>query len=169
MWNRVLFSVTETEYGQIFVYATMMIIGLPGKFEKLKVGVTGKLTLNHSANLVVIVVGHLCRKQLPPSVLLISNLAIADFIFLCHLLGWFLRILTQNDPKEPIWRSTNSIIKMEIKPILKILNIDSQFSTSNCLSNYQVEGFQIELDYFREALLILTVSLRAGTPVPKAS
>ena len=54
-----------------------------------------------SANLVVIVVGHLCRKQLPPSVLLISNLAIADFIFLCHLPGWFLWIWAYNF--ESIW------------------------------------------------------------------
>ena len=28
----ILFSVTDTEYGQIFVYATMMVIGLPGEF-----------------------------------------------------------------------------------------------------------------------------------------
>ena len=46
------------------------------------------------------------------------------------------------------------LLKRKLNLFLKILNIDSQFSTSNCLSNYQEEGFEIELDYFRETLLI---------------
>ena len=68
----------------------MMIIGIPGEDKQL--ACIYPIQLTYLANLVVIVVGHLCRKQLPPSVLLISNLAIADFIFLCHLSGWSLGI-----------------------------------------------------------------------------